>query len=195
MDPAKVDGLAHVFADVAATRQVVVFTHDDRLTEAVRRLQLPATVFEVHRSERSVVSLRRCEHPVRRYLDDARAVCRTPEVPTQMKGEVVASYCRSAIEAACHTRIRAKRLGQGDRHVEVEQLLRSADTTRKMLSLALFDDPNRPGEVNAKLQSISPASAAAFRLSTQGAHQGLRHSAHPDDLIRDTQKLTDWLSR
>ncbi|HZZ47086.1 MAG TPA: AAA family ATPase [Pseudonocardia sp.] len=123
MDPAKVDGLAHVFADVAATRQVVVFTHDDRLTEAVRRLQLPATVFEVHRSERSVVSLRRCEHPVRRYLDDARAVCRTPEVPTQMKGEVVASYCRSAIEAACHTRIRAKRLGQGDRHVEVEQLL------------------------------------------------------------------------
>ena len=39
MDPAKVDGLARVLADAAAeTRQVVVFTHDERLPEAVRRL-------------------------------------------------------------------------------------------------------------------------------------------------------------
>ena len=39
MDPARVDGLARVLADVAKTRQVVVFTHDDRLPEAVRRLE------------------------------------------------------------------------------------------------------------------------------------------------------------
>jgi recombinational DNA repair ATPase RecF len=46
MDPAKVDGLARVLNRVAETRQVVVFTHDDRLPEAVRRLRLPATVLE-----------------------------------------------------------------------------------------------------------------------------------------------------
>ncbi len=32
MDPARVEGLARVLADTAKTRQVVVFTHDDRLT-------------------------------------------------------------------------------------------------------------------------------------------------------------------
>lgn len=31
MDPARVDGLAKVFADVAKDRQLLVFTHDDRL--------------------------------------------------------------------------------------------------------------------------------------------------------------------
>jgi wobble nucleotide-excising tRNase len=38
MDPAKVDGLARVLSTVAARRQVIVFTHDDRLTESLRRL-------------------------------------------------------------------------------------------------------------------------------------------------------------
>jgi hypothetical protein len=59
MDPAKVDGLAHVLSHVARTRQVVVFTHDDRLPSAVRQPQLPATVWAVTRRERSVVALKK----------------------------------------------------------------------------------------------------------------------------------------
>ncbi len=47
MDPAKVDGLARVLEDAAKTRQVVVFTHDDRLPEAVRRLGIDARILEV----------------------------------------------------------------------------------------------------------------------------------------------------
>src|SRR5262245_16699117 len=43
MDPAKVDGLARVLERAATTRQVLVFTHDDRLYEAVRRLGIIAT--------------------------------------------------------------------------------------------------------------------------------------------------------
>ena len=58
MDPARVEGLARVLADVARARQVIVFTHDDRLPEAVRRLGIPATVFEVARRSSSVVSVR-----------------------------------------------------------------------------------------------------------------------------------------
>ena len=42
MDPARVEGLARALAETAKTRQVVVFTHDDRLPEAVRRLGIPA---------------------------------------------------------------------------------------------------------------------------------------------------------
>src|SRR5204862_7691442 len=53
MDPAKVDGLARVLERAAATRQVLVFTHDDRLYEAVRRLGIAATVVEVARKQDS----------------------------------------------------------------------------------------------------------------------------------------------
>ncbi|MGI8814679.1 MAG: hypothetical protein ACR2G2_05165 [Pseudonocardia sp.] len=38
MDPSKIDGFVRVLESLAATRQIVVFSHDDRLPEAVRRL-------------------------------------------------------------------------------------------------------------------------------------------------------------
>ena len=38
MDPARVDGLARALEETARTRQVIVFTHDERLPEAVRRV-------------------------------------------------------------------------------------------------------------------------------------------------------------
>src|SRR4029453_7023626 len=44
MDPSRVDGLARVLDEVAKTRQVVVFTHDDRLPESTRRLGIDARV-------------------------------------------------------------------------------------------------------------------------------------------------------
>lgn len=74
MDPAKVDGLAHVLADHAHDRQVTVFTHDNRLPEAVRRLGIKATIWEVTRREGSVVEPRKNLDPVRRHLDEANAV-------------------------------------------------------------------------------------------------------------------------
>jgi hypothetical protein len=46
MDPARVDGLARVLELASKKRQVVIFTHDDRLPEAIRRLQIPANVLE-----------------------------------------------------------------------------------------------------------------------------------------------------
>ena len=46
MDPSKVDGLARVLHAVSQSRQVLVFTHDDRLPEALRRLQLDSTILE-----------------------------------------------------------------------------------------------------------------------------------------------------
>lgn len=192
MDPAKVDGLARALADVAHDRQVVVFTHDDRLAEAVRRLELDATVYEVQRAERSVVTVRPSEHPVRRYLDDARAVAKTPEVPAQLKGELVASYCRSAIEAACHRRIRAKRLGAGVSHADVERVLSDSHNTSKIITLALFDDPGRTHEVVPSLRKAGPWAANAYLSSKSGAHQGV---ADPEGLIKDTGRLTDWISR
>ena len=77
MDPAKVDGLARVLAGAARRRQVVVFSHDERLPAATRRLGIPATVLEVTRRPGSVVEVRTALDPVERALDDARAPVRS----------------------------------------------------------------------------------------------------------------------
>ncbi len=73
MDPARIDGLARVLQMVAKKRQVVIFTHDDRLPEAVRRLQIEANIIEVLRREGSVVELREVRNPVRQYPDDGKS--------------------------------------------------------------------------------------------------------------------------
>ena len=104
MDPAKRHGLARVLSSVAPrTRQVVVFTHDDRLPAALRQLQLPATVWAVTRRERSVVTLAKVTDPVSRYLDDARALTRTEQLPSTVRAVAVAGL------AAVHSRPRASR--------------------------------------------------------------------------------------
>jgi hypothetical protein len=64
MDSARIDGLARVLQMVSKKRQVVIFTHDDRLPEAVRRLQIEANVIEILRRERSMVELREVRSPL-----------------------------------------------------------------------------------------------------------------------------------
>ncbi len=68
MDPARVGGLAVALADAAESRQVVVFTHDGRLPDAIRRMGIEATVIEVTRKPGSVVECRPARNPVQAYL-------------------------------------------------------------------------------------------------------------------------------
>lgn len=193
MDPAKVDGLARVLSEVAATRQVVVFTHDDRLADAVRRLQLSATVWEVQRQERSVVEMRRSDDPVRRYLQDARAMASTKELPADIRGELVASCCRSAIEAACHATIRSVRLTRGDTHAAVESAIAEATTTHKKVTLAVFDDPGRGSDLLGRLRGVGAWAVEALQNCKQGAHHGLTGDLRP--FVRDAEKLAEWLQK
>lgn len=193
MDPAKVDGLARVLAEVAATRQVVVFTHDDRLADAIRRLELSATVWEVQRGERSVVEMRRSDDPVKRYLQDARAMARTEALPPDIRGELVASCCRSAVEAACHTKIRTVRLTRGDTHAAVEAAIAEATTTNKKATLAVFDDPGRGSDLLGRLKSVGPWAVDALQKCKQGAHHGLTGDLRP--FVRDVERLAEWLQK
>jgi hypothetical protein len=123
MDPSRVDGLARALADAALTRQVIVFTHDDRLPSAVRRLGLPATIHTVTRRAQSVVEVRQTADPVSTLLDDARAIALTDDLPEEVASRVVPGFCRAAVEAACMERVRRRRLLRGDTHEEVEELL------------------------------------------------------------------------
>ena len=194
MDPAKVDGLARVLAEVATDRQVVVFTHDDRLADAVRRLEIPATVWEVQRGERSVVELRHSDDPVSRYLDDARAMARTDNLPPDLRGELVAGCCRGAVEAAAHAKFRRVRLGRGERHADVEKLLIAARTTHDKVTLAVLDDPARGAELLRTVRSeYGGRGADALQRCREGAHHGLAGDLRP--FVKDVERLTDWIQR
>ncbi|RJO79980.1 hypothetical protein D5S18_01655 [Nocardia panacis] len=193
MDPAKVDGLATVLAAVAWTRQVVVFTHDERLAEAVRRMQLDATVLEVQRRERSVVEVRVASDPVRRYLDDARSLIRTPQLPARIADELVATCCRSAVEAASLARARRNLLSDGMNHREVERHIESAQTTRAMVALAVMGVGAKVDDLN-KFLTVREGRwvVDALRDATAGAHVPIGRGMR--ELIAETEKFVAWLA-
>jgi hypothetical protein len=188
MDPAKVDGLARLLSRVASDRQVVVFTHDDRLPEAIRRLQLPATIWEVVRKEQSIVELTKNEDPVSRYLDDARAVALTKELSEDAKGAVVAEFCRSALEAACHEAIRARQIKARVRRADVEHALMRANTLRMLMALRLFNDADRGQDVDSELRKrFGPTAAGALTAANAGTHGAYKGKLKA--LIDDSERL------
>jgi predicted ATPase len=192
MDPAKVDGLAQVLSEVAAARQVVVFSHDERLTESLRRLQLPATVWAVQRRESSLVELRPVTDPVEMYLDDARALARTDQLSEKARGVVVAGLCRSAIEAACHEAVRRRRIGRGVPHAEVERALSGVQKLYGTAALALFDDPARGGEVIAQIRDrYGSALGNAFVAAKDGPHKG--YPGALPSFVQHVTRLTEKL--
>ncbi|WP_370323784.1 AAA family ATPase [Euzebya sp.] len=175
MDPARVEGLATVLAEVAKTRQVVVMTHDTRLPDAVRQLQIPATVWEVHRRPRSEIDLRTVDDPVDRYLDDARAVARTEELPAPVRAKLVAQMGRGALEALTVDRIRRRWLGRGIPHSEVERRL-DGKRVHDLIALALFDSDDRDAttKVTPTLAGWFDGYADVLKDCKRGTHVGER---------------------
>lgn len=192
MDPAKVDGLARVLSHVGQTRQVVVFTHDDRLPSAVRQLQLPATMWAVTRRERSVVSVKKTADPVGRYLGDARAMARTRQLPDDVRAVAVAGLCRGALEAACFEVIRDRKLAAGVPHADVDRAIESAHTLHHVVALALFGSTTRGGDVLDKLHQLGgPRFVNAFRDCKAGVHEKLR--GDPKRFVEDVAALAKAL--
>ena len=151
MDPARVDGLARVLADAAHDRQVVVFTHDDRLPASVRRMQLEARVVAVTRKPGSVVVCRPSRDPVRAHLEDAYALAKDTALPPQARARVIPGLCRLALEAFFVAVVRRHRLHRGQDHADVEDELAAANTLNKRAALALFDDVEQTGDVMHRL--------------------------------------------
>jgi DNA repair exonuclease SbcCD ATPase subunit len=192
MDPAKVDGLARVLEKVAKDRQVVVFTHDDRLPQAVRYLGIEAKVIEVQRRAESVVELRTVQSPVEHYLRDARALVRTDELPEAVFRRVVPGLCRQSIEAACLEVTRRRRLSRGESHADVDVLIEQTSKLLPRLALALYDDPGRAGEVLGTLnRNYGPWSADVVQACNKGAH-GVTNG-DGIGFVRDTEKLVERL--
>jgi hypothetical protein len=129
--------------------------------------------------------------PVKRHIDDAIAVAQTEGLPAAAAKRVVPGLCRMAIEAACTEAVRRRRLGKGERHADVEDLLAGCSGTKAFVSLALFDDKDRAGEVMPRLNRESKDFADVYRMCNEGAHGvevGLRV-----DFVRHAERLAKWL--
>jgi hypothetical protein len=181
-----------VLETASSDRQVVVFTHDDRLPEAVRRLDIPAEIVEVTRRDASIVELRKALDPVGRYLEDALAVAGTADLPSSAAARVVPGLCRLGLEAACMEVVRRRRLGRGEPHAAVERVLGEAERLMPLLALALFDDPGRTGEVLPLVEKeAGKPLAAALKPIDAGARE--LTAAAAVELVRQASQLAAWI--
>lgn len=193
MDPARIEGLARVLDKNAQDRQIVVFTHDDRLPEAVRRLNVPAKIIEILRRTGSVVEHREVRTPVRQYLDDAFALVNTVDLPKIARERVVPGLCRQSLEAACHDVVRRRRLSRGDAHDAVEKLFAIHVKLLPLLALAFFDDADKAGDVYARLKNqIGPWQVDTVKLCNEGSHKGFP-GGDARNFVRNVEKLADEL--
>lgn len=171
MDPAKVDGLAKVLHRAARTRQIVVFTHDDRLPEAIRRLRLDATMLHVDRRAQSSVDVQVSRSPVQRYIDGARGYAKPDRLPPEVQARVVPMFCRSAVEAAAANIVRRRAAQHGTDLIEADEQIAEARSLRETLALVLFGDAGRHGEVGGEVKRrYGDASAALVTALNRGAH-------------------------
>ncbi len=188
MDPAKVAGLATVLARAAKERQVIVLTHDMRLDEAMRMLDIDATVIEVSRREQSVVELRRIQDPVQRYIADAFAVAKSGDLPPEAL-RVIPGFCRLALEAASSLAATRRMLHDGRSYAEVEAALATPTTLNMWLALALLNDAGRAGDVSGFLFKHYPWAVDAVKDCNHGTHSGTLHG-NMVDFIRAVEQLT-----
>jgi hypothetical protein len=173
----------------------VVFTHDDRLFESVRRLGIKAQVIEVQRRGESVVELREAMDPVDAAIRDAMSLVKTEGLPENVARRVVPGFCRTAIEAACTEVVRRRRLARGELHGEVEELLASQTRLTTLAALTLFDDSERGGDVMARLNQWGSWAGTAFKVLNKGTHAGFdgdmaKLVSDSKDLARRMRELT-----
>ena len=192
MDPSKVDGLARALAQFAQDRQVIVFSHDDRLAAAVRRLAVSATILEVTRLDRSCVAVGLSSDPAARYLADARSLASAKDLPGEVTRELVSASCRNALDSAAIQVVQGRRLARGESHADIEDLLGRTNGTRALLALALFDDAAERDKVDGHFKRYSWANDV-LRACAQGGHVGYRGDLH--SLIDNTKVLVERVRR
>ena len=172
MDPSKIDGFLEVLIGLARDRQVIVFTHDDRLPAAVRRSRAPARIIEVTRGLNSQVTVNDSTWPAKRLLDDAFAIAADDAVPDAVKKAAVPTLCRQAVEATAWDVYSSKGLALGRSRAELEDAWESATKTTKRLALALTLNADDAVAVD-KWKAGGKARRNTLVVVNKGVHQGV----------------------
>lgn len=186
MDPAKVDGLVALLSEIARTRQVVVFSHDDRLPAALRRVNASARIYEVVRGPGSAVAISAAEDPATRYLSDADALCKDDRVPVEILRRTLPGLLRMAIESAARDRFYATRLTRGDALTEVETVWNDAHGTSQRVSLAIYDSVT---SLDTWLKTESRKKGMG--VATSGFHNSLHAGTDPRDAVYHARRMVD----
>ncbi|WP_405394568.1 AAA family ATPase [Streptomyces gougerotii] len=196
MDTQKVEGLATVLSECARHRQVVVFTHDTRLEQAITHLGIEATVHRISREEKSRVTVERTRDPFRQALREARDVSKDPSVPQVVADRVIPAMCRAALEAACvETARRTVRDERGNRLslAEFEERVPAQARTREYVAFALLGDPS--GEAGAAVEHLYPGGEALVRELNRGTHGALATVTERGRLVKRTEELAEAVRR
>ncbi|MDE0439076.1 MAG: hypothetical protein OXJ36_11870 [bacterium] len=103
--------------------------------------------------------------------------------------------CREGLEAACIEAVRRRRLGRGEPHNAVDDLLERTRTLKQKASLALFDDAGRAGgDISRRMTGKWKGRFAdAFWDANRGTHEPFDGSLK--GLINDCQGLAERLRR
>ena len=133
--------------------------------------------------------------PIRRQLDDARAVAKQEDrLGYSMASRVVPGLCRLAVEAALTRAVRRRRLSRGDDHADVREVLRRTRGLVPLAALAMFDDPGAGSRVYPSLVNrFGDRATDAFRACNEGAHGG--YSGSLLDLVYDATELAKGLAK
>jgi hypothetical protein len=178
MDPAKVDGLSRVLARAAASRQLIVFTHDERLPEGVRRLAIDARIMRVQRRAQSKVEIVAARPPSDRYIGEAFAIAKAEELPAEVKNRVVPGFCRSAIEAASASRIRRRLLADGVPHAEIDERLAGLTSLGAWLAEAFGLSVAQGNDIRERIAKLGGSEAVqVVDIARKGSHEEVRIDA------------------
>ncbi|GFG63820.1 hypothetical protein MKUB_13100 [Mycobacterium kubicae] len=171
MDPSKIDGFLQVLTRLAENRQVIVFTHDDRLPSAIRLSRSPARIVELVRGANSVVTVTESTRPADRLLEDAFAIAVDEAVPDDIKKKAVPLLCREALEVTAWDVFSSRQFTAGNSRAELEDMWSDATTTRQRAALAV--DATNKAAIDKWLDG-GLARRATMAVATKGIHAGIR---------------------
>lgn len=190
MDEHAVDGLAEVLRAAAEDLQVIVFTHDKRLLEALYWQGIKHTQINVTRTGKSVVKCEPVSDPVSQRIADARMLAEEAVANDEFRHRRNAAYqCRRAIEAACLRAVRAKFTRQGLSHQQIESkvevALRNKDTTTlRLLALAIFGDVGGQRNVRRRMKDNPDEWGEQQEIDTLAQINALVHAVNLEAAVQ-----------
>jgi hypothetical protein len=182
MDPAKIGGFLDVLVELAKTRQVVVFSHDDRLPAAIRARSIPAQLLDVTREEGSVVVVKPNDVPAHRYIDDATALILDEDLDDMIKRKAAPGLFRMAIEAAAHQRFFTDQARAGAAYHDSDAAWEEAKTTQQRVAMAVTGAASRD---LSSWKSWRTHRFPTMAICASGAHNG---AALDRSTIRDLRE-------
>jgi ABC-type lipoprotein export system ATPase subunit len=167
MDPAKIDGFISVLRTLAENRQVIVFSHDDRLAASIRQLGVPAQLLEVTRETGSSITVKTAQNPAKRYADDAFALVADENVGEDIKRRAAPGLFRLALESAAQQVFYANRAAAGEPHDESEVEWELYKKTNQRVAMAVHGDAKAD---IAAWRSYRQHRFPALSISNKGSH-------------------------